>query len=97
MKDVYNTVGEVLKEQVKGWADADKAYHEVLNVLQDFREWFDKDGNLKDSAYSKIYNYTNKNNKPKLERLLKYFPEFEKDLKALSVAKAVEKATNATA
>lgn len=97
MENAYFTVGEVLKEQVKGWAEADKAYHEILNVLQDFKEWFDKDGNLKDSAYSKISNYMNKNNKPKLERLLKYFPEFEKDLQALAVSKAIEKATNATA
>lgn len=97
MKDVYGTVGETLKQQVKWWAEADKAYTEIMNVLNDFKERFDKDGNLKDSAYSKISNLMNKNNKPKLERLLKYFPEFEKDLKALATAKAVERATQATA
>ena len=97
MKDVYGTIGEVLKTQVRWWADADKAYTEISRILTDFKEWFDKDGNLKDSAYWKISNLMNKNNKPKLERLLKYFPQFEKDIKALSAAKAVDRAMNATA
>ena len=36
MKTVYNGIGEVLKTQVKGWAEADAEYSRIINVLNDF-------------------------------------------------------------
>ena len=97
MQQLYWNIWSVLKQQVQWWADADAKYSSIKKVIDDFKDWFDKDGKLKDSAYSKIRNLTNANNKAKLERLLKYFPDMEKDLKALSASLALEKATHATA
>ena len=75
---------------------ADNMYQWFINAIKEFKkDWFDKDGNLKENALSKIRNLTNKANEKKLERLEKYLPGITKALQGLAVAQSIERAGKA--
>jgi len=95
VKDIRRLVDSSLKDQVPWMAEIDANYKTILADIKALRQdWFNKDWTLKDSAYSKIRNLTNKwTNQPKLERLETLIPWITQDLKALAVADTVEKAS----
>ena len=87
-------IDDALKEQVKGFKEADTEYRELSKTVKELRkDWFTKEGNLKDNALSKIRNLTNKGNEAKLERLEKNFPWITRSLKWLWVSQSIEKAS----
>lgn len=96
IRDMRNRVDEALKEQVEGFREADLEYKERSNLIKELRkDWFDKEGNLKENALSKIRNLTRGGNEAKLERLEKNFPWITNSLKGLAVAQSVERAWKA--
>ena len=96
VKDIRRLVDGTLKDQVPWMREVDVKYSWIIKDINALKQdWFNKDGTLKDSAYSKIRNLTNKwANQPKLERLEMLIPWITKDLKALAAAESVEKAWN---
>lgn len=87
-------IDDALKEQVAWFKDADSQYRELSNLVKELKkDWFTKEGNLKDNALSKIRNLTNKGNEAKLERLEKQFPGITNSLKGLGVSQSIEKAS----
>ena len=95
VKDIRRLVDNSLKDQVPWMAEIDANYRTILADIKALRQdWFNKDWTLKDSAYSKIRNLTNKwTNQPKLERLETLIPWITQDLKALAISETVEKAS----
>lgn len=94
IRDIRGILDRELKNQVGGLEELDKSYVKTISEVKDLKkDWFNKDGTLKDSAYSKIRNITNKgSNQPKLARLEKLLPWISEELKGLAVAESVEKA-----
>lgn len=94
IRDIRGILDKELKNQVAGLEDLDKGYVKTKSEIKELKQdWFNKDGTLKDSAYSKIRNLTNKgSNQPKLARLEKLLPWITEELKGLAVAESVEKA-----
>jgi type I site-specific restriction-modification system R (restriction) subunit len=82
IRNMRGKIDDALKEQVKGFKEADAEYRELTNLVKELKkDWFTKDGKLKDNALSKIRNLTNKGNEAKLERLEKQFPGITRALK----------------
>ena len=94
IRDVRGILDGELKKQIPEMKGLDESYKSTMAEIKEMkRDWFNKDGTLKDSAYSKIRNLTNKgSNQPKLARLEKLLPWITEQLKGLAVAESVEKA-----
>lgn len=96
VRDLRGVIDSELKQQVPGWKEADADYSRLLSEIKEFKKWwFDKEGNLVDSAYSKIRNLTRKGNEMKLERLEKYMPWITNELRSLAAAEMLDKASKA--
>lgn len=96
IKDIRRSIDDALKEQVPWFKDADASYAQISSDIKGIqKDWFNKDGTIKDNAYSRVGNLTNKANKAKLERLEKVMPWITSDLKALAVAESLDKAWKA--
>ena len=94
IRDVRGILDAELKRQIPDMKVLDDSYKKTIAEVKEMKkDWFNKDGTLKDSAYSKIRNLTNKgSNQPKLARLEKLLPWITEELKGLAVAESVEKA-----
>ena len=94
IRDIRGILDGELKKQVPWLKELDKTYVQTIGEIKELKQdWFNKDGTLKDSAYSRIRNITNKgSNQPKLARLEKLLPWITEELKWLAVAESVEKA-----
>lgn len=92
--DIRKAVDKEIRRAVPELKEVDARYIKTKEAIADLRQdWIGKDGNLKDSAYSKIRNITNKGaNEPKLARLEELLPGITEELKGLAVAESVEKA-----
>ena len=67
IRDMRSKIDDALKEQVQWFKEADTEYRELSNLVKELRrDWFDKEGNLKDSSLSKIRNLTRAGNEAKL-------------------------------
>jgi hypothetical protein len=76
IRDVRGILDAELKKQIPEMKGLDDSYKSTMAEIKEMKkDWFNKDGTLKDSAYSKIRNLTNKgSNQPKLARLEKLLP-----------------------
>ena len=76
IRDIRGILDSELKKQVPSLKDLDKTYISTINEIKELKQdWFNKDGTLRDTAYSKIRNITKKgSNQPKLARLEKLLP-----------------------
>lgn len=94
IRDIRGILDAELKRQIPDMKVLDDSYKKTIEEVKEMKkDWFNKDGTLKDSAYSKIRNLTNKgSNQPKLARLEKLLPWITEELKGLAVAESVEKA-----
>lgn len=94
IRDIRGILDAELKRQIPDMKVLDDSYKATIAEVKEMKkDWFNKDGTLKDSAYSKIRNLTNKgSNQPKLARLEKLLPWITEELKGLAVAESVEKA-----
>ena len=94
IRDIRGILDAELKRQIPDMKVLDDSYKKTIAEVKELKkDWFNKDGTLKDSAYSKIRNLTNKgSNQPKLARLEKLLPWITEELKGLAVAESVEKA-----
>lgn len=94
IRDVRRAVDNELRRAVPELKEVDAKYVATKDEIKTLmKDWFDKDGNLKDSAYSKIRNITNKgSNEPKLKKLEKLIPWITEELMWFAVAESVEKA-----
>lgn len=94
IRDVRGLLDAELKRQIPDMKVLDDSYKKTIAEVKELKkDWFNKDGTLKDSAYSKIRNLTNKgSNQPKLARLEELLPWITEELKGLAVAESVEKA-----
>lgn len=94
IRDIRGILDNELKNQIPDIKTLDKSYRATIGEIKELKmDWFNKDGTLKDSAYSKIRNLTNKgSNQPKLARLERLLPWISEELKGLAVAESVEKA-----
>ncbi len=92
--EIRKVVDNEIRRAVPELKEIDAKYIEKREAIKELKQdWIGKDGNLKDSAYSKIRNITNKGaNEPKLARLEKLLPWITEELKGLAVAESVEKA-----
>lgn len=94
IRDVRGILDAELKKQIPDMKVLDDSYKKTIAEIKEMKQdWFNKDGTLKDSAYSKIRNLTNKgSNQPKLARLEKLLPWITQELKGLAVAESIERA-----
>ena len=94
IRDIRGILDSELKKQVPSLKDLDKTYISTINEIKELKQdWFNKDGTLRDTAYSKIRNITKRgSNQPKLARLEKLLPWISEELRGLAVAESVEKA-----
>jgi hypothetical protein len=76
IRDIRGILDAELKRQIPDMKVLDDSYKKTIAEVKEMKaDWFNKDGTLKDSAYSKIRNLTNKgSNQPKLARLEKLLP-----------------------
>ena len=96
IKDIRRSIDDALKEQVPWFREADANYAQIKSDIKEIqKDWFNKDGTIKDNAYSRVGNLTDKANKARLERLEKYLPWITNELKALAVAESLDKAWKA--
>jgi hypothetical protein len=59
LKDIRTAIDNGIRRDIPALKDVDARYVKTLNEIKELRQdWIDKDGNLKDSAYSRIRNLT---------------------------------------
>ncbi|MCP4761496.1 MAG: hypothetical protein GY870_06920 [archaeon] len=76
------------RKQIDGLEELDKVYAEETKVLTNIKkDFFKKDGKLKDNAVSKIANLTGKGKEQTLERLKGLVPDIEEQV---NILKAIE-------
>lgn len=94
IRDIRGILDSELKKQVPTLKDLDKTYVKTIGEIKELKQdWFNKDGTLRDTAYSKIRNLTKQgSNQPKLARLERLLPGISEELRGLAVAESVEKA-----
>lgn len=94
IRDIRGILDAELKRQIPDMKVLDDSYRATIAEVKEMKkDWFNKDGTLKDSAYSRIRNLTNKgSNQPKLARLERLLPWISEELRGLAVAESVEKA-----
>ena len=94
LKDIRTAIDNGIRRDIPALKEVDARYVKTLNEIKELRQdWIDKDGNLKDSAYSRIRNLTKQwANQPKLARLEKLLPGISEELRGLAVAESIEKA-----
>lgn len=94
VRDIRGILDSELKKQVPSLKELDKTYVKTIWEIKELKQdWFNRDGTLRDTAYSKIRNITKQgSNQPKLARLERLLPGISEELRGLAVAESVEKA-----
>lgn len=94
LKDVRGAIDNGIRRDIPALKDIDAKYAQTLKDIRELRQdWIDKDGKLKDGAYSKVRTITNKwANQPKLARIERLIPNITQELKSLAAAEAIERA-----
>jgi len=94
VKGIRKEVDNVAKESVPALKDLDARYAPEKKALRDLqKDFFNKDGTMKDTAPSKIANLTNKNNVLKLDRLQKVIPDISDKINAVKTLEAIARAS----
>ncbi|MGB0980375.1 MAG: hypothetical protein ACPGVV_13320, partial [Croceimicrobium sp.] len=94
-KKIRKEIDIVAKKQIPKLADLDSKFSPEVKLLKELRKDFYKpNGELKDSAMSKIANLTNKNNAQRLERLKKVLPEIDDRINAVKTVEAIARASD---
>jgi hypothetical protein len=93
-QELYSTLNKIGRPQIKGLAELDKKFSPLREQYKKIKkDYFDKSGNLKDNAYSKLFNLTGKNKEKILARLEKVAPGITEDL---NILKSIEDITGAS-
>lgn len=94
MRKFYDNYG---KSQIEGLAELDAKFAPEINLLKKLKsDFFDAEGNLKDTAINRIANITGKGKDLQLERLKKIIPDIEKEVKILKAIEDIEYASGRT-
>ena len=92
--DLRKTFDSLGKAQIKGLKELDAQYAPLAKEWSGIRKTlFDKDGNLKEGASSKIANLTSKANVERLKKFEKLSPGITKKIQALQVLEDMENAS----
>jgi len=87
-RGLRNEINTKYRGQIEGLKELDEAYGTEVKFLNDIKkDYFKKDGGLKDNAISKLANLTGKGKEQALERLKGIIPDVEKQV---NIIKAIE-------
>lgn len=84
VKQMRKIVDDVAKKDITGLKELDATYKTEISALRQLKkDYFNKDGSLKDNALSKMSNLTNKGREAILERIEKLSPGLGDKIRAL--------------
>lgn len=90
-KELRTKIDAIAKKEIPGLEDLDLKFAPERKLLSNIKkDFFDKDGRLKDNALSKIANLTGKGKEKTLERMEKIIPGIKKDVNILKAIEDIE-------
>jgi len=93
-KQIRAVIDQRAKRDITGLKDLDARFSEQITDLKALRkDFFNKDGSLKDNALSRVANLTSRANVARLERLKKAIPDIEDKIRAIKVFEDIQKAS----